>query len=163
MTEFDEDFEQVDAEASATIPASAGDIKKNSLMVFQGRPCKVVDYSTAKTGKHGHAKASITGIDIFTGKKYEDSIPSSHNVEVPIVTRKAWTILTLDDDYLTLFNDETGETKSDLRLPDDTDDDKVVSNTIREGIEAGKTLIVTVLASMGIEKITDPKESQMSD
>jgi translation initiation factor 5A len=53
-------------------------------MVFQGRPCKVVGYTTAKTGKHGHAKASITGIDIFTGKKYEDydlflNLPNSIN------------------------------------------------------------------------------------
>ena len=47
-------------------------------MVFQGRPCKVVGYTTTKTGKHGHAKAAITGIDIFTGKKYEDSKPTSH-------------------------------------------------------------------------------------
>ena len=41
---------------------------------------------------------------------------------------------------------------------DDTDDDKTVSETIRNGVEAGKTMAVTVLAAMGIEKITDPKE-----
>ena len=54
---------------------AVGSVKKGSYMVFQGRPGKVVDYSTSKTGKHGHAKASITGIDIFNGKKYEDSLP----------------------------------------------------------------------------------------
>ena len=52
-------------------------------MAFQGRQCKVVGYSTAKICKHKHAKANITSIDIFTGKKYEDSLPTSHNVEVP--------------------------------------------------------------------------------
>ena len=38
--------------------------------MLKGFPCKVIEYITSKTGKHGHAKAKITGLDIFTGKKY---------------------------------------------------------------------------------------------
>ena len=55
--------------------------------MLKGHPCKVVDYSTSKTGKHGHAKAHIIGIDIFTGKKHEDLCPTSHNMSVPNVTK----------------------------------------------------------------------------
>ena len=36
---------------------------------MRDKPCKVVDMSTSKTGKHGHAKVNFTGVDIFTGKK----------------------------------------------------------------------------------------------
>ncbi len=157
-TEYDETFESVDAGASMTIPSSAGDIKKNMFMLFNGRPCKVVDYSTAKTGKHGHAKASITGIDIFTGKKYEDSLPCSHGVEIPNIKRTEWQVISLDgDNYLTLM-DQLGNTRSDLKLPDDTPDDAKLSERITLIVEEGREAYVTILEAMGIEKVDDVKE-----
>ena len=121
MSEGEEKFEKTDAGASDSYPLACGSVKKGSYMVFQGRPCKVVGYTTAKTGKHGHAKASITGIDIFTGKKYEDSLPTSHNVEVPNIKRTPYTAIDVDaDGYLTLM-DKQGGTRQDLKLPDDTE------------------------------------------
>ena len=59
-----------------------------SLSSVQGRPCKIVEMSTSKTGKHGHAKVHMVALDIFTGKKLEDICPSTHNMEVPNVKRR---------------------------------------------------------------------------
>ena len=150
-----ETFEGADAGAALSYPLACGSVKKNSYMVFQGRPCKVVGYTTAKTGKHGHAKASITGIDIFTGKKYEDSVPTSHNVEVPNIKRSAYTAIDVDPDgYLTLM-DKQGTTRQDLKLPDDTPEDQELSKRIKDALAEEKEIILTVLESMKIEKVVE--------
>ncbi len=44
------------------------------------RTTQVIEITTSKTGKHGHAKANITGLDIFTGNKYQDMSPTSHTM-----------------------------------------------------------------------------------
>ena len=62
--------------------------------MIDGRPCKVAEVTTSKTGKRGHAKAHIVALDIFTSKKYEDLCPTSHNVEVPFVKRTEFTLWT---------------------------------------------------------------------
>lgn len=36
----------------------------NRASRLSGRPCKIVDMSTSKTGKHGHAKVHLVGIDV---------------------------------------------------------------------------------------------------
>mmetsp|Transcript_16819 Transcript_16819/g.29463 ORF Transcript_16819/g.29463 Transcript_16819/m.29463 type:complete len:163 (-) Transcript_16819:180-668(-) len=140
--------------ASDTVPIQAGSLKKNQFVVLKGFPCKIVDYSTSKTGKHGHAKANITGIDIFTGRKYEDVCPTSHNMNQPVVTRKDFQLVDVDDENFVTLMDEKNDTREDLQL--DLSDE--VHKKIKEDFDGGKDLIVTVLASMGIEKIIAAKE-----
>ena len=53
---------------SLTYPQQIGSLKKGAHVLIKGFPCKIIDISTSKTGKHGHAKANYVGIDIFTGK-----------------------------------------------------------------------------------------------
>lgn len=70
-------------------------LRKNGHVVIKGRPCKIVDMSTSKTGKHGHAKVHLVALDIFTGKKLEDLSPSTHNMDVPNVTRREYQLVSL--------------------------------------------------------------------
>eukprot|EP00971_Amphidinium_carterae_P167969 3327982-Amphidinium_carterae.1 len=42
-------------------------LASGSYLMIEGHPCKCVEMSTSKGGKHGHAKALFEGIDIFTG------------------------------------------------------------------------------------------------
>eukprot|EP00811_Abedinium_folium_P010035 NODE_19280_length_850_cov_72.201936.p1 GENE.NODE_19280_length_850_cov_72.201936~~NODE_19280_length_850_cov_72.201936.p1 ORF type:complete len:167 (+),score=27.27 NODE_19280_length_850_cov_72.201936:118-618(+) len=160
----DEEFQQGDAGAAHTFPMQAGEIRKGSHLMIKEYPCKCVEVSTSKTGKHGHAKAHIVALDIFTGKKYEDLCPSSHNLDVPFVKRDEYQLLSADEvsGEVSLLL-PSGETKDDLNLPtfvnvgEPTDEDKNVTKEILEGVEAGKEVKVIVISACGKEKIIQVK------
>merc|ERR1739838_54184 len=157
-------FEHADAGAADTYPTQAGEIRKGSHVMIKGHPCKVAEVSTSKTGKHGHAKAHIVAIDIFTGKKMEDLCPTSHNLEVPFVKRTEYQILNADDSTgeVSLLQ-ESGDTKDDLNLPnrvkigEPTEEDEKTSKEILDAFEAGKTTFAIVQAACGEEKIVGVK------
>lgn len=142
-------FESADAGASKTFPQQAGTIRKGGHIVIKNRPCKVVDVSTSKTGKHGHAKCHFVAVDIFTNKKVEDLQPSSHNCDVPNVTRTEFTLIDISDDGYVSLMTEGGDTKDDLTLPSATDELCKLAIQIKEDFEAGKELVVAVLAVSG--------------
>ena len=68
-------------------------LRKNGFVCIKNRPCKIVDMSTSKTGKHGHAKVHLVAIDLFTGKKLEELCPSTHNMDVPNVSRREYQLV----------------------------------------------------------------------
>ncbi|CAK43656.1 hypothetical protein CBS63078_58 [Aspergillus niger] len=153
--EHHETFESADAGASATFPMQCSALRKNGHVVIKGRPCKIVEMSTSKTGKHGHAKVHIVAIDIFTGKKLEDLSPSTHNMDVPNVYRKEYQLLDVtDDDFLSLM-DENGNTKDDVKVPEGEVGDRIR----RMFHDEEKDCNVTILSSMGEQVCMDVKEA----
>ena len=60
MADPDCDFTTGESGASATIPMQCSALRKNGYVVLKGRPCKIVEMSTSKTGKHGHAKVKLS-------------------------------------------------------------------------------------------------------
>ncbi|KAL5359700.1 translation protein SH3-like domain-containing protein [Aspergillus floccosus] len=153
--EHQETFESADAGASTTYPMQCSALRKNGHVVIKGRPCKIVDMSTSKTGKHGHAKVHIVALDIFTGKKLEDLSPSTHNMDVPNVYRKEYQLLDItDDDFLSLM-DDNGNTKDDVKVPDNEVGEKI----IRMFREEEKDCNVVILTAMGEECAMECKEA----
>ncbi|ODV93038.1 hypothetical protein PACTADRAFT_5420 [Pachysolen tannophilus NRRL Y-2460] len=146
-------FEQADAGSSLTYPMQCSALRKNGFVVIKNRPCKIVDMSTSKTGKHGHAKVHLVAIDIFTGKKLEDLSPSTHNMEVPFVRRTEYQLLDIDDGFLNLMTAD-GETKDDVKAPEGE-----LGEKIQTEFDEGKDLLVTIIAAMGEEAAISYKEA----
>ncbi|XP_070207179.1 eukaryotic translation initiation factor 5A-1-like isoform X2 [Littorina saxatilis] len=140
----EEQFESTSSGASATYPKQCSALRKNEFVVIKGRPTKIVEMSTSKTGKHGHAKVHIVALDVFSGKKFEDICPSTHNMEVPVVTRNEYTVLSAEDGFLSLM-DEQGACREDLKVPDKGSD---LGKEIDTKLEAGEPFMVTVLKAM---------------
>jgi translation initiation factor 5A len=119
-------------------------------MMIKGKPCKALSISVSKTGKHGHAKCNFLAVDIFTGKKYEDMVPSSHGTTVPVVARADWEIIDIEGEELTLM-DEAGNQKTDLNLPPWPE---TMANDIKEAWNGGEnSVIVSVQSAVGIEQV----------
>ncbi|KAJ1980443.1 translation initiation factor eIF5A [Dimargaris verticillata] len=151
--EADHEFEGAVSGASQTYPMQCSALRKNGHVVIKNRPCKIVDMSTSKTGKHGHAKVHLVAIDIFTGKKLEDISPSTHNMNVPNVSRTEYTLVNIDDGYLSLMTTE-GVSKEDVKLLDNE-----LCNKLQEDFDSGKDLLVTIVSAMGEEAPIAYKEA----
>eukprot|EP00249_Psilotum_nudum_P028880 c38861_g1_i1 orf=75-560(+) len=151
-------FESADAGASATYPMQCSALRKNGFVVIKQRPCKIVEMSTSKTGKHGHAKVHLIAIDIFTGKKLEDVSPSTHNMEVPNVSRREYQLLDVSDDGFLNLMDDNGNPKDDVKVPDGEVGEKIQ----KMFKEDEKDVNVIVLTAMGEEVAMDAKEAPKS-
>jgi len=153
----DFDFAEGDAGASETYPMQCSALRKNGFVMIKGRPCKIVEMSTSKTGKHGHAKVHLVALDIFTQKKYEDICPSTHNMDVPNVKRRDFQLLDIDDGYLSLM-DDGGNTRDDLKLPESD-----LGAEIQQNVSDGKDIICTVLSACGEECVIATKVNTAVD
>merc|ERR1712045_616653 len=143
----DETFEAAGAAGALTYPIQCSALRKNGYAMLKGHPCKIVDMSTSKTGKHGHAKVNMVGIDIFDGKKYEDMSPSTHNMEVPNVKRMEMTLIDVTDEGFLSLMDDAGEIRDDLHCNHNPE----LLEEIRTKFDNGDELMISVLSDMGRE------------
>jgi translation initiation factor 5A len=127
--------------------------------VLKGKPCKIVEMSTSKTGKHGHAKVHLVGLDIFTGKKSEDICPSTHNMQVPNVTRKELEVIDLSEDGFFSLMGEDGDMRDDLKLTENCTPNTpdAIRELLKSAEAAGERVVATVWKAMGEEVVKELK------
>ena len=121
------------------------------------RPCKISDMSTSKTGKHGHAKVKMVTYDIFTGNKLEAMSPSTHNMEVPNVSRNDFQVTDYDDGYLTIFKDNGEQEDVKMVSGEGSAVVQVKQAELIKKFEEGEQIMATVLKACGEEMVIDWK------
>jgi translation initiation factor 5A len=93
----------------------------------------------------------LVGLDIFTGRRYEDVRPTGHMIQVPNVRKKDYVVVNIDEDgYVTLLNEDTCAIRSDMKLKEDSDITRRMLDKFNEGNGQMK---VTVLKALGEEQI----------
>ena len=151
MEEFEIHHADAGSEEKSSIPVNK--LKKGGYVIIEDRPCRVVDIAKSKTGKHGHAKASIAGSDIFTGRRYETHLPTSHDIEIPFVDRSEYALLNVDGKHTQLLA-LNNEIREDVEMPVDEEMFKRVTELFATGDE----VLVTVLSCNSESAIIDCKK-----
>jgi len=146
-------------------PTTAGDIKKSSYAMLNGHPCKIMDISKSKTGKHGHAKCNITGVCAVTGKKIIDVQPAHAAMYAAEVTKTDYQLIGINDGVADLLDENnnpytvsaTGELAEEALKgynPDDSDKDFIVSVLTAPKIDGNKVSKIEMIVA---GKFTDAK------
>lgn len=108
------------------------DLKKGSYVWYNNDAWEVLEIETAKTGKHGSAKARIVIKSVTTGKVTELIKPTQDPIEVPVINkRKCQVVAKVSDNLFTVMDLDTYET-FDAKALDE----------IKDRLEEGQKVIV---------------------
>lgn len=128
---------------SETKQESAGSLKPGKYVVFDGVAYSVKSIDVSKTGKHGSTKCRIEAVGLIDGRKIVKILPSSDNIEVPIIEKRSAQVLSIVNDKANVMDSETFET-FDLKIPEDLKD------SVKEGSEV---LYWTILSDRVMKQV----------
>jgi translation initiation factor 5A len=155
---------------SHTVPIEAHHVKKGGHIMLKGFPCKIIEVKTSKTGKHGHAKCNITGVDVLTKRKYNEVHPGHIILGEVQPTKQEYEVGDFDTQEKVLdIMDENGE-NSKYYLDETAEMDAEFIRTWEQMVEDGKDIVwmvTTVTAPVGVNpdsmKLTTVIESFKPD
>ncbi len=75
----------------------ATEIRSGTNILIEGIPYTVKKIDISKTGKHGHAKARIEAIGIFSEQKKIIVAPGHERFEVPMINKNKGQVLSVGD------------------------------------------------------------------
>jgi len=116
-------------------------LREGRYVLVDEEPCKILEISTSKPGKHGAAKMNITAVSIFTGSKQTIVTSVNEKVFVPMIDKRRAQVIAVHGGSAQLMDMETYQT-FDMAVPEE----------FKEGLEAGKE--VEYLEAMGRKMIT---------
>ncbi len=113
----------------------AKQFRKGDFIMIDDVPCRVVDISLSKPGKHGSAKARIVAVGIIDGKKREISKPGDSKIPAPIIDKRDGQIITITEEGAQVMDLETYEVF-----------DALVNEEIKDSLSEGVNVEYWVIA-----------------
>ena len=89
-------------------------------MIIDNEPCRIVDITKSKPGKHGSAKARIVAIGVFDSQKRQFVKPVDSNAEIPIIDKRPGQVFTVNPNSVQIMDLETYE-YVDAPFPEEED------------------------------------------
>ncbi len=86
-----------------------GELRVGGYMMIDNEPCRIVDITKSKPGKHGSAKARIVAIGVFDGQKRQFVKPVDANAEVPIIDKRPGQVFAINPSGIQIMDLETYE------------------------------------------------------
>ena len=91
------------------VPIAAASCKRGGYVILNDFPCKVSEVKISKTGKHGSAKANITGYDIMTNRKYQETHNGSHSMHQYTPVKMEYEVASIQDNIISAITEDATE------------------------------------------------------
>ena len=92
-------------------------LKVGKYIIVDDEPCKILNITTSKPGKHGEAKARIDAMGLVDNQKRSIVHPVKHKVGVPMIDKRTAQVLSIAGSTAQLMDMATYET-FELPLPE---------------------------------------------
>ena len=103
-----------------TRPTDVGSLRVGGYMIIDNEPCRIVDITKSKPGKHGSAKARIVAIGVFDNQKRQFVKPVDSNAEIPIIDKRPGQVFAVNPNGVQIMDLETFE-YLDAPFPEEED------------------------------------------
>jgi len=111
-------------------PVDVGSLKTGSYVIVDDEPCRIVDLTKSKPGKHGSAKARVVTIGVFDGVKRSFVKPVDAKVDVPMIEKRTGQVLASLPTSVQIMDLETYEV-FETSFPEDED----LRSRLNQGVE----------------------------
>jgi len=101
-------------------PVDVGSLRVGGYMLVDNEPCRIVDITKSKPGKHGSAKARIVSIGVFDGVKRSIVKPVDLTAEVPLIDKRSGQVFAVNPFGIQIMDLETYE-YIDAPFPEEED------------------------------------------
>ena len=111
-------------------PVDVGSLKVGRYVIVDDEPCRIVDLTKSKPGKHGSTKARVVAIGVFDGAKRSFVKPVSAQVVVPIIEKRSGQVIAVLPSAVQVMDLETYQV-FDTPFPED----ESLKSRIASGVE----------------------------